>query len=194
MSAKWLFTFKHFKFPLLPLLTHSAMVHTADKIQKKVFWCGYEVAGKCLVAGTQHPVLSRVSSWLSWVELWSDWPPGCCHTYSAVLSLCQIGGEMAVSSSLILLLTVSPMVHSRSTFCCYAAQWGSQLLLLPTRRPPPYLCCRRHLATTCDAKHCVLYCSFVFSIVVLVRHQHRCRVLSHYIATIPPTSWFTAVK
>ena len=26
MSAKWLFTFKHFKFPLLPLLTHSALV------------------------------------------------------------------------------------------------------------------------------------------------------------------------
>ena len=25
MSAKWLFTFKHFKFPLLPLLTHSAV-------------------------------------------------------------------------------------------------------------------------------------------------------------------------
>ena len=25
MSAKWLFTFKHIKFPLLPLLTHSAM-------------------------------------------------------------------------------------------------------------------------------------------------------------------------
>ena len=30
MSAKWLFTFKHFKFPLLPLLTHSAMIcHTS---------------------------------------------------------------------------------------------------------------------------------------------------------------------
>ena len=26
MSAKWLFTFKHFKFPLLPLLTHSALI------------------------------------------------------------------------------------------------------------------------------------------------------------------------
>ena len=26
MSAKWLFTFKHFKFPLLPLLTHSGLV------------------------------------------------------------------------------------------------------------------------------------------------------------------------
>ena len=26
MSAKWLVTFKHFKFPLLPLLTHSALV------------------------------------------------------------------------------------------------------------------------------------------------------------------------
>ena len=26
MSAKWVFTFKHFKFPLLPLLTHSAMI------------------------------------------------------------------------------------------------------------------------------------------------------------------------
>ena len=25
MSAKWLFTFKHIKFPLLPLLTHSAL-------------------------------------------------------------------------------------------------------------------------------------------------------------------------
>ena len=25
MRVKWLFTFKHFKFPLLPLLTHSAM-------------------------------------------------------------------------------------------------------------------------------------------------------------------------
>ena len=28
MSAKWLFTFKHFKFPLLPLLTHSAMLRS----------------------------------------------------------------------------------------------------------------------------------------------------------------------
>ena len=27
MSAKWLFTFKHFIFPLLPLLTHSALVY-----------------------------------------------------------------------------------------------------------------------------------------------------------------------
>ena len=30
MSAKWLFTFKHFKFPLLPLLTHSALVPDID--------------------------------------------------------------------------------------------------------------------------------------------------------------------
>ena len=29
MSAKWFFTFKHFKFPLLPLLTHSAMGEVA---------------------------------------------------------------------------------------------------------------------------------------------------------------------
>ena len=33
MSAKWLFTFKHFKFPLLPLLTHSALLTIAP-----VFW------------------------------------------------------------------------------------------------------------------------------------------------------------
>ena len=37
MSAKWLFTFKHFKFPLLPLLTHSAMAaHTLAIVKYKV--------------------------------------------------------------------------------------------------------------------------------------------------------------
>ena len=29
MSAKWLSTFKHFKFPLLPLLTHSGLMANA---------------------------------------------------------------------------------------------------------------------------------------------------------------------
>ena len=33
MSAKWLFTFKHFKFPLLPLLTHSALIWAEQKNQ-----------------------------------------------------------------------------------------------------------------------------------------------------------------
>ena len=36
MSAKWLFTFKHFKFPLLPLLTQSAM-HKEEKGEQMDF-------------------------------------------------------------------------------------------------------------------------------------------------------------
>ena len=36
MSAKWLFTFKHFKFPLLPLLTHSAMDQTFNEGNKQM--------------------------------------------------------------------------------------------------------------------------------------------------------------
>ena len=39
MSAEWLFTFKHFKFPLFPLLTHSALLkkHILEQIYVAVF-------------------------------------------------------------------------------------------------------------------------------------------------------------
>ena len=36
MSAKWLFTFKHFIFSLLPLLTHSAMIWNKEDIKMKI--------------------------------------------------------------------------------------------------------------------------------------------------------------
>ena len=51
MSAKWSFTFKHFKFPLLPLLTHSAIMLTT------ILFSVYHI----------HKIFTNVNKWSMFV-------------------------------------------------------------------------------------------------------------------------------
>ena len=60
MTTKWLFTFKHFKFPLLPLLTHSVLC-VLKWVLKWDFPGEYRITlVSCLIF--LHCVLSNVSS------------------------------------------------------------------------------------------------------------------------------------
>ena len=85
MSAKWLLTFKYFKFPLLPLLTHSAMWRSEPKwemqpeLEFKKSWAIMLKISKCKAIFSLWPIKRK--------KTWSG-SPQCSSSSLALSSSC----------------------------------------------------------------------------------------------------------